>query len=113
MSKWPSASNELVTWKPDQQTSLTVIVDDVVAGLSSWQGLANAWFLDGFSPAKNPDMWSVDVAKQVFEHTAAEGTFSTYTSAGWVRRNFEASGVDVTRSSGFGRKRHMLTGRKP
>ena len=51
--------------------------------------------------------------KIVCEHTAQDGTFSTYTAAGWVRRNLEAAGFAVRRVPGFGRKRERLQGIKP
>lgn len=75
-----------------------------------WQ--ADAWFLDGFSPAKNPELWDEALIADVGQHTKAGGTAATYTAAGFVRRNLEAAGFEVTRVPGFGRKRHMTTARK-
>lgn len=72
--------------------------------------LADAWFLDGFAPAKNPELWSEEILHGVANHTAKGGTFATYTAAGFVRRTLDAAGFDVTRVPGFGRKRHMSTG---
>ena len=72
---------------------------------------ADAWFLDGFSPAKNPELWSPDLMIKVARHTVPQGTFATYTAAGHVRRGLEDAGFEVTRRPGFGRKRHMTTGR--
>lgn len=74
---------------------------------------ADAWYLDGFSPAKNPELWGQDLMQAVFEHTCPGGTFATYTAAGWVRRNLEAAGFDVSRAAGFGTKRHMTVGHRP
>jgi len=71
---------------------------------------ADAWFLDGFAPAKNPELWSEDILHQVANHTAISGTFATYTAAGFVRRTLDEAGFDVSRVQGFGRKRHMTTG---
>lgn len=88
-----------------------VIVGDVRATLPAWTGRADAWFLDGFSPAKNPEMWGEDLLAQVAAHTAPEGSFATYTAAGHVRRALQAAGFQVTRSAGFGAKRHMSAGR--
>lgn len=72
--------------------------------------LADAWFLDGFAPAKNPELWSEEILHGVANHTAPGGTFATYTAAGFVRRTLDAAGFEVTRVPGFGRKRHMSTG---
>jgi len=73
---------------------------------------ADAWFLDGFSPAKNPELWNADLMLSLGSKTAPGGTFATYTAAGHVRRALEEAGFDVTRTAGFGRKRHMSVGIK-
>ncbi|TJZ83333.1 tRNA (5-methylaminomethyl-2-thiouridine)(34)-methyltransferase MnmD [Paracoccus hibiscisoli] len=92
------------------QVALTVVLGDVRQTLPAWGQAADAWFLDGFSPAKNPQMWGADVMAQVAAHTAPEGTFATYTAAGHVRGALAEAGFAVTRSPGFGRKRHMSRG---
>ncbi|MEK0164794.1 tRNA (5-methylaminomethyl-2-thiouridine)(34)-methyltransferase MnmD [Phaeobacter sp. A36a-5a] len=86
---------------------VTVLTGDARVSLPEWTGKADAWFLDGFSPAKNPELWQDDLLEEVARHTAAGGTAATYTAAGFVRRGLEAAGFDVTRKPGFGRKRHM------
>lgn len=87
--------------------TLNVIEGDARQCLQSWQDKADAWYLDGFSPAKNPELWQEDLMAEVARHTAPEGTAATYTAAGFVRRGLEAAGFDVTRTPGYGRKRHM------
>lgn len=87
-----------------------VIVGDAGVTLPAWDGVAEAWFLDGFSPAKNPELWSDDLMAEVAAHTAPGGTFATYTAAGHVRRALEAAGFAVERRAGHGRKRHMTAG---
>lgn len=87
-----------------------VIEADARVALPLWQGLADAWYLDGFSPAKNPELWGADLMADVARHTAPGGTFATYSAAGHVRRALEAAGFTVTRAKGFGTKRHMSTG---
>ncbi|GAA3860435.1 tRNA (5-methylaminomethyl-2-thiouridine)(34)-methyltransferase MnmD [Celeribacter arenosi] len=87
-----------------------VIEGDARTALPLWQGRADAWFLDGFSPAKNPELWGPDLMEQVARHTAPQGTFATYTAAGHVRRSLAEAGFDVTRAPGHGRKRHMSKG---
>ncbi|QGX99658.1 FAD-dependent oxidoreductase [Roseovarius faecimaris] len=91
----------------------TLIHGDARETLSAWQGRADAWFLDGFSPAKNPELWEASLMAEVARHTTPGGTAATYTAAGFVRRGLETAGFDVTRVSGYGRKRHMTTARKP
>ncbi|MEM8978986.1 MAG: tRNA (5-methylaminomethyl-2-thiouridine)(34)-methyltransferase MnmD [Pseudomonadota bacterium] len=92
---------------------LTVIEGDARQTLPSWQGSADAWFLDGFSPAKNPELWDPDLLKEVGAHTNPGGTCATYTAAGAVRRALAKAGFDVKRTQGFGRKRHMTVGKMP
>ncbi|MEQ6249228.1 tRNA (5-methylaminomethyl-2-thiouridine)(34)-methyltransferase MnmD [Sulfitobacter sp. HNIBRBA3233] len=90
---------------------LEVIHGDARGTLPWWEGRADAWFLDGFSPAKNPELWSAELMAQVARHTAAGGTAATYTAAGFVRRGLEEAGFAVERVPGFGRKRHMTKAR--
>ena len=87
-----------------------ILLGDARETLPRWDGKADAWFLDGFSPAKNPELWSPELMQEVGRHTAPGGTFATYTAAGHVRRALSEAGLTVTRQPGFGRKRHMSTG---
>jgi tRNA U34 5-methylaminomethyl-2-thiouridine-forming methyltransferase MnmC len=91
---------------------MRLITGDARKTLPAWKDQADAWFLDGFSPAKNPELWGADLMAEVARHTAPGGSFATYTAAGDVRRALVAAGFDVTRVPGYGRKRHMSTGRK-
>lgn len=92
--------------------SVEVIIGDARETLPRWAGLADAWFLDGFSPAKNPELWSPELMAEVGRHTLPGGSFATYTAAGHVRRSLEDAGFHVKRVPGHGRKRHMTLGRK-
>jgi tRNA U34 5-methylaminomethyl-2-thiouridine-forming methyltransferase MnmC len=87
-----------------------ILVGDARETLPQWQGRADAWFLDGFSLAKNPELWSPDLMAEVARHTAPQGTFATYTAAGHVRRALAEAGFTVDRRPGHGRKRHMSVG---
>jgi len=90
---------------------VSVIEGDARETLPDWDGQADAWFLDGFAPARNPELWDDALLAGVARHTAPGGTFATYTAAGAVRRALESAGFAVRRMPGFGRKRHMTTGR--
>ncbi|MCP5080810.1 MAG: tRNA (5-methylaminomethyl-2-thiouridine)(34)-methyltransferase MnmD [Alphaproteobacteria bacterium] len=113
LDHWHQLKPGLNQWQMDAQTRLVLVQADVADGLALWEGAADAWYLDGFAPARNPDMWSADLMRGVFARTAPGGSFASYTSAGWVRRNLEEAGFEVNRVPGFGRKRHMITGCKP
>ena len=86
---------------------LEIVLGDARETVPRWDGRADAWFLDGFSPAKNPELWGAELLKEVARHTAPGGTAATYSAAGHVRRGLEAAGFEVERRPGFGRKRHM------
>ncbi|GGH33792.1 tRNA U34 5-methylaminomethyl-2-thiouridine-forming methyltransferase MnmC [Cribrihabitans marinus] len=92
---------------------LQVIPGDARDTLPDWSGRADAWFLDGFAPARNPELWGDALMAQVAAHTRPGGTAATYTAAGFVRRGLAAAGFEVTRAPGFGRKRHMTRARLP
>jgi tRNA U34 5-methylaminomethyl-2-thiouridine-forming methyltransferase MnmC len=72
----------------------------------------DAWYLDGFSPAKNPELWDAALLKAAANLTGSGGTLATYTAAGWVRRNLQAAGFDIEKVSGFAGKREMVVGQK-
>ena len=90
---------------------LTLAIEDVADALPQLpQACVGAWFLDGFSPAKNPEMWSDEVLSAIARASHAGTTLATYTCAGWVRRGLQQAGFTVERVPGFGRKREMVRG---
>ncbi|WP_270221755.1 bifunctional tRNA (5-methylaminomethyl-2-thiouridine)(34)-methyltransferase MnmD/FAD-dependent 5-carboxymethylaminomethyl-2-thiouridine(34) oxidoreductase MnmC [Kosakonia cowanii] len=70
----------------------------------------DAWFLDGFAPSKNPDMWTPALFQAMARLTRPGGTLATFTSAGFVRRGLQEAGFTMQKRKGFGRKREMLSG---
>ncbi|MEM1314758.1 MAG: tRNA (5-methylaminomethyl-2-thiouridine)(34)-methyltransferase MnmD [Pseudomonadota bacterium] len=74
--------------------------------------MADAWLLDGFAPAKNPQMWGQEVLGAVGRATLPGGSATTYAAAGAVRRGLAAAGFEVQRLAGYGRKRDMTAGWK-
>ena len=70
----------------------------------------DAWYFDGFSPSKNPDLWSIKLFKCIHKSCHENTTFSTYTSSGLVKNNLTESGFNHSRAMGFSDKRHMLKG---
>jgi tRNA U34 5-methylaminomethyl-2-thiouridine-forming methyltransferase MnmC len=109
----------LAAWAAGQRVIETgdlraeIIIGDARETVPRWGGRADAWFLDGFSPARNPELWDTELMSAVARNTASGGTLATYTAAGHVRRALGAAGFEVERRSGFGRKRHMTAGRMP
>ena len=90
--------------------ALEVIAGDAREMLPRWEGRADAWFLDGFAPARNPELWGAELMAEVARHTAPGGSFATYSAAGAVRRALGDAGFRVARLKGYGRKRHMSAG---
>jgi tRNA 5-methylaminomethyl-2-thiouridine biosynthesis bifunctional protein len=91
--------------------TLTLGLGDARELLELCEAEVDAWFLDGFSPAKNPEMWSEAVLRQVARVSTKGATAATFTVAGDVRRGLEAAGFSVEKRPGYGRKREMLTAR--
>lgn len=91
---------------------LKLIIGDANELLEKANFSADAWFLDGFSPANNFELWNQTLMQEVGTKTKDGGTFATYTSAGIVRRNLEAAGFQVKKIPGFARKREMSVGTK-
>lgn len=73
-------------------------------------GLFDCWFLDGFAPSKNPEMWSDNVFSQISKSCKVDATIATFTAAGFVRRGLIAAGFDMKKRQGYGKKREMLVG---
>lgn len=93
-----------------ERITLTLAFGTVEDMLARHAFRADAWFLDGFSPATNPEMWSEDILSNVAVHTRPGGSFATFTVAGHVRRALTEAGFNLEKRPGFGRKREMLTG---
>jgi len=71
----------------------------------------DAWFLDGFAPARNPEMWTGELFHAMAGLSNPAATFATFTAASAVRRGLQDAGFSVEKTPGYGRKRHMLRGR--
>lgn len=93
---------------PGFNAVLDLAVGPVQTVLPAWTGQADAWFLDGFAPSANPDMWSPDVLAQVAIHSRPGARLASFTVAGAVRRGLQSVGFSVEKKPGFGRKRERL-----
>jgi len=92
--------------------SLQLGLGDVSELLPQYPSNINAWFLDGFTPAKNPAMWQADILRLIGEKTAPAGTLATFTAASQVRRDLINAGFSMQKVKGFSHKREMLIGNK-
>lgn len=98
------------------ETTLDLWFGDVAKNLPQLgdyiNGKIDAWFLDGFAPSKNPDMWNEQLYQQMFRFTKPQGTFATFTAASAVRKGLENAGFNIKKRKGFGKKRECLSGQK-
>ena len=90
---------------------LDIVRGDARLTIGDWNGFADAWYMDGFSPKNNPEMWQIDLLRSIAAHTRPGGTLASYTAAGQVRRDLATVGFEVTRVPGYGR--HMTRARLP
>jgi tRNA 5-methylaminomethyl-2-thiouridine biosynthesis bifunctional protein len=95
----------------DQNLSLTLVFDDVNTALPQLNGPIDSWYLDGFAPAKNPDMWTDELYQNITRLSRANTHLATFTAAGDVRRGLSAAGFKLNKVSGFGMKREMMNGK--
>ncbi len=96
----------------DGRVRLTLLLGDAAALLPRLEAQVDAWFLDGFAPAKNGDLWNDALFGEIARLSAPGATFATFTAAGDVRRGLAAAGFTVGKVPGFGRKRDMLRGHR-
>jgi len=101
------------------RVQLTLIIDEAGVGFEQllhsnhplywhWGARVDAWFLDGFAPAKNPDMWRGELFATLARLSHRGTTAATFTAAGIVKRGLQAAGFTVEKVAGFGHKRDML-----
>ena len=93
------------------RVELVLLIGEAAEVLADESAPMDAWFLDGFAPARNPAMWSDDVFKHVARLSTTGTTLATYTVAGAVRRGLAVVGFEVAKRPGFGTKRDMAAGR--
>ena len=92
------------------RVTLTLLIGDALELLPQLDAQVDAWFLDGFAPAKNPDMWTAELFAELARLAAPGSTISTFTSTGWVRRLLNAAGFRMKRTPGIGHKWEILRG---
>ncbi len=123
LTRWPALTelthSLLQMWPPPWRgahrrrfdslhATLTVLHEEATTALAEADFMADAWFLDGFAPARNPDMWSSALLAQVARLSAPDARAATFTVAGIVRRGLAEVGFRVEKRTGFGRKRERL-----
>ena len=109
LSRWPRQTPGFHRIDlPELSAVIDLAIGEAAWALSQWPGQADAWFLDGLSPALNPAMWSDAVFDGIAAHSAPGARVATFTVAGAVRRGLSGRGFQVDKRSGHGRKRERL-----
>jgi tRNA 5-methylaminomethyl-2-thiouridine biosynthesis bifunctional protein len=89
---------------------LTLLVGDALQMLPQLDARIDVWFLDGFAPAKNPEMWTPPLFQQLARLSAPGASLATFTSTGYVRRALNEAGFVMRRAPGYGKKWEILRG---
>lgn len=95
---------------PEDNVILTLLLGDAAPSLAQQRGEIDAWYLDGFAPARNPSIWNLSVFREMRRLSKPGTTLGTFTVAGQVRRDLIEAGFQVTKKQGHGRKRERLEG---
>jgi tRNA 5-methylaminomethyl-2-thiouridine biosynthesis bifunctional protein len=113
LARWPHRARGVQRIALADGVTLTLCVDEIALALPQARASIDAWFLDGFAPAKNPEMWSAETMAEVARLSASGARVASYAVAGDVRRNLEAAGFAVGKKPGFGRKKERLEAHLP
>lgn len=95
---------------PKDNVVLTLLLGDAAPSLAQQRGKVDAWYLDGFAPARNPSIWNLSVFREMRRLSKPGTTLGTFTVAGQVRRDLSEAGFQVTKKQGHGNKRERLEG---
>lgn len=107
---YPAASPGFHQLQPHARLSLLLLQGDANQLLPWLDASIDAWFLDGFAPARNPDFWQPSLFAELARLSAPGASLATFTAAGQVRRDLSAAGFSMSHAPGFGHKREMLRG---
>ena len=123
---WPTLASQLhAHYPPAVADCHRIVLEDGMITLDLWfgdikdcmpqvwtnnDGIVDAWFLDGFAPSKNPEMWNQDLFNGMAKLARVGCSTATFTAAGFVRRGLIEAGFDMKKVKGFGTKRDMLAG---
>nr|WP_194249378.1 bifunctional tRNA (5-methylaminomethyl-2-thiouridine)(34)-methyltransferase MnmD/FAD-dependent 5-carboxymethylaminomethyl-2-thiouridine(34) oxidoreductase MnmC [Halomonas salicampi] len=109
-TQWPDAVSGIHRLHLSERVTLDLHFGDTAERLSLLDGQIDAWFLDGFAPSKNSEMWQPSLFHAMAARSRPGATFATFTCAGVVKRGLKAAGFRWQKVPGFGRKREMLAG---
>ena len=112
LKQWPSLTRGMHRlYFENDQLVLTLLFGDATTQLASIDASVDAFYLDGFAPAKNPELWTPRLCKGLARMAAPGATLATWSVAGNVRAALAAAEFDLQKRPGFAGKWQMLTGR--
>jgi tRNA 5-methylaminomethyl-2-thiouridine biosynthesis bifunctional protein len=111
LQQYGSFRNGIHRFRLSHQITLTLLLGDATEELQQLQAQVDAWYLDGFAPSRNPDMWSESLFKAMAKLSHPMTTLATYSAASLVRKGLTDVGFNITKRTGFGPKRDMLIGK--
>lgn len=103
-----SGKNEFVF--KDEDITLILFIDEALNALKDFEKV-DIWFLDGFAPSKNMDIYRDEIFQEIKNKSKKNAIFSTYSSAGIIKKGMQSAGFEVEKVKGFGEKKHMLKGK--
>lgn len=106
LEQYPSSTIKLFK----DRVSLKLLFGDSLEMLKQEKDKVDAWYLDGFAPNRNPEMWSPELFAEIARLSNHDTVLATFTAAGFVRRGLSEAGFQMSKRAGFGRKREMLKG---
>jgi len=110
LKAYPKVCTGIQTLLIDSNIQLMLAFGDAARSFSKLNAQIDAWFLDGFAPSKNPDMWSTDLFQEIKRLSTPKTTFATFTAARVVKDLLTDHGFNFSKAKGFGRKRDMIHG---
>lgn len=111
MAAYPGTDAGMHALFPAPNVTLMLCWGEVLPMLQTMRSQQNAWYLDGFAPQKNPDMWRGEIYAEMARLSSPGARVATFTAAGRVKRGLAAHGFAVTKTPGFGQKRERITAR--
>ncbi|NEZ02848.1 bifunctional tRNA (5-methylaminomethyl-2-thiouridine)(34)-methyltransferase MnmD/FAD-dependent 5-carboxymethylaminomethyl-2-thiouridine(34) oxidoreductase MnmC [Wenzhouxiangella sp. XN201] len=113
LEAWPPPAPGFHRIRLAPRVELTLMFGDAALLWPQGPKRVDAWFLDGFAPARNPQLWTAELLGTLARHSCPGATAATFTAAGQVRRDLDEAGFQVERRPGFGGKRHRLVAQMP
>lgn len=110
-ARWPHARGgfHVLEW-PESRARLILALGDANLLLPELRASVDAWFLDGFAPGKNPELWNESICREIAARSVRGTTLSTYSSSEEVRARLVRAGFEIETVAGIGSKRHSMRG---